>query len=83
MLALEKGAASMGGAVRIIRLDLTAKELRAAAGREKDGSAALTLPGNELKIRLSSFDGKLNQVCVEIGQFRAPNRRRRQRFAVG
>jgi hypothetical protein len=40
MLALEREAASMGGAVRIIRLDLTAKELRAAAGREKDGSAA-------------------------------------------
>jgi transposase len=30
----------MGGAVRIIRPDLTAKDLRAAAGREKDGSAA-------------------------------------------
>ena len=30
----------MGGAVRVIRLDLTAKELRAAAGREQDGSAA-------------------------------------------
>lgn len=30
----------MGGAVRIIRLDLTAKDLRAAAGREKVGSAA-------------------------------------------
>src|ERR1700738_90058 len=40
MLALERGAASMGGAGRIIRLDLTAKELRAAAGREQDGSAA-------------------------------------------
>jgi hypothetical protein len=40
MLALERGAASMGGAVRIRRLDLTAKEVRAAAGREKDGSAA-------------------------------------------
>src|ERR1700738_955780 len=40
MLALERGAASMGGAVRIIRLDLTAKELRAAVGREQDGSAA-------------------------------------------
>ena len=40
MLALERGATSMGGAVRIRRLDLTAKELRAAAGREKDGSAA-------------------------------------------
>src|SRR5450756_71888 len=40
MLALERGAASMGGAVRILRLDLTAKDLRAAAGREKDGSAA-------------------------------------------
>jgi len=30
----------MGGAVRIRRLDLTAKDLRAAAGREKNGSAA-------------------------------------------
>ena len=30
----------MGGAVRIIRADLTAAKLRAAAGREKDGSAA-------------------------------------------
>lgn len=30
----------MGGAVRILRLDLTAKALRAAAGREKDGSAS-------------------------------------------
>src|SRR5450631_664898 len=30
----------MGGAVRITRLDLTAKDLRAAAAREKDGSAA-------------------------------------------
>src|ERR1700687_3106666 len=40
MLALERGAASMGGAVRIIRLDLTGKELRAAAGREEGGLAA-------------------------------------------
>src|SRR5258708_4335022 len=40
MLALRRGAASMGGAVRIIRPDLTAKDLRAAAGREKNGSAA-------------------------------------------
>src|ERR1035437_1800127 len=40
MLALERGARSMGGAVRITRRDLTAKDLRAAAGREKDGSAA-------------------------------------------
>src|SRR5437588_1568723 len=31
---------SMGGAVAITRVDLTAAELRAAAGREKDGSAA-------------------------------------------
>jgi putative transposase len=30
----------MGGAVRILRLDLTSKDLRAAAGREKDGSAS-------------------------------------------
>src|SRR6267378_3045432 len=30
----------MGGAVAITRVDLTAKELGAAAGREKDGSAA-------------------------------------------
>src|SRR2546423_14363261 len=31
---------SMGGAVAITRVDLTAAELRAAAGRGKDGSAA-------------------------------------------
>jgi transposase len=30
----------MGGAVAITRVDLTAAQLRAAAGREKDGSAA-------------------------------------------
>ena len=30
----------MGGAVAITRVDLTAAKLRAAAGREKDGSAA-------------------------------------------
>ena len=30
----------MGGAVAITRVELTAAELRAAAGREKDGSAA-------------------------------------------
>jgi transposase len=30
----------MGGAVRLIRPDMTAKDLRAAAGREMDGSAA-------------------------------------------
>src|SRR5665213_1046430 len=36
----EHGAASMGGAVSITRVDLTAAKLRAAAGREKDGSAA-------------------------------------------
>src|SRR5450756_603625 len=40
MLALERGAASMGAAVAITRLDVTAAQLRAAAGREKDGSAA-------------------------------------------
>src|SRR5216684_3713814 len=40
MLALERGAASMGGAVAITRVDLTAAELRTAAGREKNGSAA-------------------------------------------
>jgi transposase len=40
MFAHDEGAASMGGAVRIIRVDLTAAELRAAAGREKNGSAA-------------------------------------------
>src|ERR1017187_10820184 len=40
MLVPRRGAASMGGAVWITRLDLTARDLRAAAGREKDGSAA-------------------------------------------
>src|SRR6202048_940641 len=40
MRALERGAASMGGAVAIRRVDLTAAQLRAAAGREKGGSAA-------------------------------------------
>src|ERR1700716_4120525 len=40
MFVHERGAASMGGAVAITRGELTAAELRAAAGREKDGSAA-------------------------------------------
>src|SRR5664279_352818 len=40
MLALKRGAASMGAAVSITRLELMAAQLRAAAGREKDGSAA-------------------------------------------
>src|ERR1700704_2708257 len=40
MFVHERGAASMGGAVAITRVELTAAELRAAAGREKDGSAA-------------------------------------------
>jgi hypothetical protein len=40
MFVHERGAASMGGAVAITRVDLTAAELRAAAGREKNGSAA-------------------------------------------
>jgi transposase len=40
MLALERGAASMGAAVAIERLDMTASALRAAASREKDGAAA-------------------------------------------
>src|SRR5450756_2758869 len=40
MLALERGAASMGAAVAIGRLDMTASALRAAASREKDGAAA-------------------------------------------
>src|ERR1017187_931481 len=43
MLALERGAASMGAAVAITRLDLTVTDLRAAAGREKVGSAARRL----------------------------------------
>ena len=43
MLALERGAASLGAAVAITRLDLTATDLRAAAGREKVGSAARRL----------------------------------------
>src|SRR5664280_2384179 len=38
--ALERGAASMGAAVAIGRLDMTASALRAAASREKDGAAA-------------------------------------------
>ena len=37
---LLRGVASMGAAVSITRLDVTAAELRMAAGREKDGSAA-------------------------------------------
>ena len=37
---LLRGAASTGAAVSITRLDVTAAQLRAAAGREKDGSAA-------------------------------------------
>jgi transposase len=36
----EHGAGSMGGAIGITRVDLTAVELRAAAGREKNGAAA-------------------------------------------
>src|SRR5882762_7730200 len=40
MLALERGAASMGAAVSITRLDLTASELRKAASGEKDSAAA-------------------------------------------
>src|SRR5260370_6116714 len=40
MYVHERGAASMGGAVAITRVDLTAAELRTAAGREKNGSAA-------------------------------------------
>jgi len=40
MLAHEKGAASMGAAISITRLDLTASDLRTAAGREKEGTAA-------------------------------------------
>src|SRR5450759_2344586 len=40
MLALERGAASMGAAVAIGRLDMTSSALRAAASREKDGAAA-------------------------------------------
>jgi transposase len=40
MAVHEFGAESMGWAVGITRVDLTAAELRAAAAREKDGSAA-------------------------------------------
>jgi transposase len=40
MLVLERGAASMGAAVPITRLDLTAQELRKAAAAEKNGAAA-------------------------------------------
>lgn len=39
-LLMREEQTSMGGAVAITRVDLTAAELRAAAGREKDGSAA-------------------------------------------
>src|SRR5258707_1887806 len=37
---LSRGAASMGAAVSITRLDLTASELRKAASGEKDSAAA-------------------------------------------
>jgi putative transposase len=40
MVALERGAASMGAAVLIRRRDLTALELRRASSGEKDGAAA-------------------------------------------
>src|SRR5574340_1350976 len=40
MVALERGAASMGAAVAITRRDLTALELRRAASGERDGAAA-------------------------------------------
>src|SRR5437879_2855634 len=40
MWARERGAASMGAAVSITRLDLTAQGLRRAASGEKDGAAA-------------------------------------------
>src|SRR5260221_13611402 len=40
MLAVARGATSMGAAVSSTRRDLTALELRRAAGGEKDGSAA-------------------------------------------
>src|ERR1035437_10700051 len=40
MLALERGATSMGAAVSITRRDLMASELRKAARGEKDSAAA-------------------------------------------
>jgi len=43
---LLRGAASMGAAVSITRLDVMAAELRMAAGREKDGSTPLWAGGS-------------------------------------
>src|SRR3990172_13341748 len=40
MRPLATGGASMGAAIAIARGDMTAAELRAAVGRERDGSAA-------------------------------------------
>src|SRR5258708_12958585 len=56
MLALERGAASMGAAVSITRLDLTASELRKAASGEKDGAAARRILG--LALVLDGVDRK-------------------------
>jgi hypothetical protein len=53
MLALREGAASMGAVVAITRLDIMALDLRAAAGEEKDGSAARRmLAHGETKVEL-------------------------------
>jgi len=57
MLALERGAASMGAAVSITRLDLTASELRKAASGEKDGAAARRILA--LALVLDGLDRKM------------------------
>jgi hypothetical protein len=55
MLAL-RGAASMGAAVSITRLDLTASELRKAATEEKDSAAARRILA--LALALDGLDRK-------------------------
>src|SRR3981081_440143 len=45
MFVHERGAASMGGAVAITRVELTAAELRAGAGRGAGGSAGRGVGG--------------------------------------
>src|SRR5450759_5286946 len=56
MLALERGAASMGAAVAIVRLDMTASALRAAASREKDGAAARRITESRILYRMLNED---------------------------
>src|SRR5258708_1736744 len=57
MVGLERGAASMGAAVSITRLDLTASELRKAASGEKDGAAARRILA--LALVLDGLDRKM------------------------